>query len=146
LSGPVASAMVWWICFALSLIFAAASFATSIISSTFLVISRDRRSVARTSSWPEPHANENTADGYLGNSSAGTELCEGSFRSLGTAIWEIRSLCKAAPRRPKNASLGQLFAMPSTLSNPASAHEYRPNLWGFCMMDRATWPGHPSSG
>ncbi len=57
---------------------------------------------------------------------------------VAAVIWEIRSLCKAADRRPENAALGQFFAMPSTLSNPVPAHEYRPNLWGFCMMDRAT--------
>jgi len=83
------------------------------------------------------HMQTNTADRYLGNCLL-EHSCAKVRSGVGTAIWEIRSLCKAAARRPENASLGQFFAMPSTLSNPASAHEYRPNLWGFCMMDRAT--------
>ncbi len=53
-------------------------------------------------------------------------------------IWKIRSLCKAAAPRAENALLGLFPAMPSTPSNSVPAHEYRPNLWGFCMTDRAT--------
>lgn len=76
---------------------------------------------------------------------SGTKPPSGSAPPLRTpspgvsaVIWEIRSLCKVADRRPENVCRGQFFAMPSTLSNPVPAHECRPNLWGFCMMDRAT--------
>jgi len=80
--------------------------------------SRSRSSTASRLVWTT--RNRKYRRPLSGQRSAGTGRAK--IRSgVGTAIWEIRSLCRVAARHPENASLGQFFAMPSTPSNPAPA-------------------------